>query len=65
MVEGVTMDKAAMAERMRGAEIINALLAHADCQVISADRVVATLTIPGKVLDDAFALVASVEDFEP
>ncbi len=59
------MDKAAMAERMRGAEIINALLAHADCQVISADRVVATLTIPGKVLDDAFALVASVEDFEP
>lgn len=33
--------------------------------MISADRVVATLTIPGKVLDDAFALVASVEDFEP
>lgn len=59
------MNKAAMAERMRGAEIISALLAQADCQAISADTVVATLTIPGKVLDDAFAPVASVEDLEP
>lgn len=58
------MNKAAMAERVRGAEIISALLAQADCQSVSAETVVATLTIPAKVLDDAFALVASVEDFE-